>query len=557
MKRPVIAVLLAAAAISCGSSGNGIEPGSFEFAYTLEYGADRRLYAAAGYGSSIDWNYEINPGGNVRLVDFSPDGTQAILWTETELEGWGLYLADLTSRTGGTLLKVQQEFPSGGGYLEPVRFSPDGKWILYIACPEVLGWNHLYAVNVETGIPGPPVDLSPELASDEYISSFTVSVLGDVAMEVRRSSGYSSKGLYLARTALSPNPVLLSETARPIAFTPSGNSLLCYDSTLGRVVARAMPFNPSGVMVPAPPNYGIPPPGYGTVRPVAFSPDSSRMFLVGQDYLTVQYLNPVSGLPLHLDTVETPAYINEWIVSRDGQIFIFSTGTDVYTVSIGDIEIGEPVKISSRESDGFPRDLSCSDDGRTILYRSDILPYFGSGPVYVARTGKKHSARSLDSYFLAETGKTLILQGAGLSPEGDRIVAGTHVKGESQSELYWVSVDENIEMSGLEVLGGADGYLVPLKLFEGSSPLLYLLYNDRSLYAELGVADLSTGPPPQSNVLTNAPLSSVFTGLWVEPIAPRYEQHHYGWFDFYYSGSLKRDRRGPYGRPPAVMTMNP
>jgi len=133
------------------------------------------LYLAhvANPGVATRLGSALQPGGDVTTgIGFSPDGTKILYAADLDVDNrFELYLVDLANPAMST--KVNGPLVDGGNLFTGFAFSPDGKWIAYIADQEVDGVPELYLV--ATAVPGTAAKLNAPLVAGGGLCSFRFS----------------------------------------------------------------------------------------------------------------------------------------------------------------------------------------------------------------------------------------------------------------------------------------------------------------------------------------------------------------------------------------------
>ncbi len=512
---------------SCGP-GTRTEPGTFSVAYTVRDRADYPfplyeqmgyLYLAGGEGKEITWNYPVNPDDMVYLFDFSPGGDFAVLFTSTVAQGAGLYITDLRSSSPSLLYKVAQTFlPTGGSYLEPIRFTPDGRWIVYIACPETSNWDHLYAVNVEGGIPGIPYDLLPALPHGRDVFDFSVGadgsiifssdILSDVGGPIRSDLFYVdlSGDVPSVPEQITPDQGFIG------GFTPNGKIFLYTTLTHGmilRTVGETGLSDPVFVSV------------RDTTEDFIFSPDSTRAAFL-DSYHKDLYLIDLNGgtAPVARIVGSNDSEIWSWSFSLDGTHLFYGSADAIWAVDLRGSEASKPVKIS-RDADGeITRSYASSPNGEFVAY----YMYEGGDTydLFVSRSdGQSDPVRIED--LLSDPEEVDDVPNFIISSDSSRIIFSV-ARGDFVS-IYQLKAGDGQPGSLEKVINGPKT-AYPVMVMEGNSPLIYQSELDETtpieLFSQLRVADLSTRFPAESSPLFPGPDDYPYNPVWLSEVVPQY-----------------------------------
>jgi Tol biopolymer transport system component len=139
----------------------------------------------------------------------SPDGQRVLFIGDFDLTNADeLYMTDFS--TGPPVrYKLNEPFTSTSQKVSSAVWSPDGRWVAFMATPNVSGVNELFVVDVSGATPGTPVRVTPSTATttNDLATSSQYGFSGDGRLLAYIDDGSSKDNLYLVDLeAIGPTP---------------------------------------------------------------------------------------------------------------------------------------------------------------------------------------------------------------------------------------------------------------------------------------------------------------------------------------------------------------
>lgn len=123
-------------------------------------------------GSPTRINGPLPDGAGIRSFAWSPDGNFAMYEADQdEVSGIDLYLVDLRGPVPGAPIKLNATPEHPVEVTPVVTWSPDSRWLAYLADERIDGLRELFVVEIGAG-PSEPVRLNHDLPAGEFIHSF-------------------------------------------------------------------------------------------------------------------------------------------------------------------------------------------------------------------------------------------------------------------------------------------------------------------------------------------------------------------------------------------------